>query len=403
MQLGLAGVLVWPGAAQERLVEQYLESGRLAEGRAAVESALQKEPASDSLRFQLGLVQFFGAVERFSQGMYRYGLHESIFHRSLPFLRFPVEINLRPEQATNAAVRQVLQRFLTDLAEASKTLALIPDGSPVHYPLRFGRVRLDLNGDGKIGPKEELWRVMAELTAASTVDEKNAARFGVHLDAADARWLEGYCHLIQALGEVVLAYDTSEVFARCGHLFFSHTDSPYGFLLEQTQDSSEWGEIFDAIAFVHLLNFPLLEGPRLEVARQHLLTVIALSRRSWDCILAESDDRYEWIPGPRQRGVVPGARITPEMIASWRSFLDESEALLEGKKLLPFWRGQEPNRGVNLRKVLTQPRPLDAVLWLQGTAAAPYLEEGPVSPTEFWRQLNRAFRGNFLGFAIWFN
>lgn len=131
--------------------------------------------------------------------------------------------------------------------------------------------------------------------------------------------------------------------------------------------------------------------------------MISLSRRSWNCISAETDDRFEWIPNPRQRGVVPGVRITPEMIASWRSFLDESEALLEGKQLLPFWREDPNRRGVNLRKALSEPRPFDAVLWLQGTGAAPYLQEGPITSTDFWKRLDQAFRGNFLGFALWFN
>ena len=396
MILATLVLLQLPAKAQERLLEPYLENGRLAEGRQVVEQALQAQ-ASDELRFQLALAQFFSCVEKFSQGMYRYGLHESIFHRTIPFLRFPVEPNPNSRVASNGAIREILQEFLRGLAETSKTLALIPDSSAVHVPLKFGRVRLDLNGDGKVTAKEELWRVMNELTN-SPINEKNAARFGVHLDVADARWLEGYCHLLSALGEWVLAYDTREIFAHCGHLFFNKTDTPYPFLQDKAKD---WGEILDAVTFVHLLNFPLLDGPRLETARQHLLTVIALSRRNWDCILAETDDRYEWIPSPKQRGVAPDARITMEMVTSWRAFLSEAEAILEGKILLPFWR--EDPRGVNLGKVFSQPRDFDAILWLQGSAAAPYLEQGKITSGNFWTRLNRAFRGNFLGFALWFN
>jgi hypothetical protein len=399
MILASSSLLTLPAAAQERLLEKYLENGKLAEGRRIVEQALQAQPSNDELRFQLALAQFFGCIERFSQGMYRYGLHESIFHRTIPFLRFPVELNPNPEVASNGAIREVLQEFLRGLKETSKTLALIPDQSTVNVPLKFGRVRLDLNGDSKVTAQEELWRVMNELTN-SPISEKNAARFGVHLDVADVRWLEGYCHLLSGLGEWVLAYETKELFAHCGHLFFGKTDTPYAFM--QTK-SGEWGEILDAVAFIHLLNFPLLDGPRLETARQHLLTVISLSRRNWDCILAESDDRFEWIPSPRQRGVVPDGRVTMEMVTSWRAFLNEAEAILEGRILLPFWREDPQRRGLNLGKVFSQPRNFDAVLWLQGSAAIPYLEEGKITSEEFWTRLNRAFRGNFLGFALWFN
>jgi len=399
MVLATLGLLL-PAAAQERFLEKYLETGQLAAGRVAVEQALQQQPSSDELRFQLALVQFFGAVEKFSQGLYRYGLHESLFHRMIPFLRFPVQLNPRPEVASNRAIRELLKQFLLGLGETSQTLALISDDSALHVPLRFGRVRLDLNGDGTATRGEEIWRVMAKLNPGNSWNEKTAARFGVHLDVADARWLEGYCHLLSALGESALAYDTSKLFAHCGQLFFSRTDTAYAFLQSKP---SEMGEVMDAVTFLHLLNFPLLDGPRLESARQHLLSVIALSRRSWACILAETDDRYEWIPGPKQRGVLPDGQVTMEMVTAWLAFLAEAEAIVQGKVLLPFWRQDEKQRGVNLRKVLSEPRDFDAILWLQGTAALPYLEEGKVTSEDFWMRLNAAFRGNFLGFALWFN
>ncbi|MHB2020064.1 MAG: hypothetical protein ACYCW6_24265 [Candidatus Xenobia bacterium] len=69
---------------------------------------------------------------------------------------------------------------------------------------------------------------------------------------------------------------------------------------------------------------------------------------------------------------------------------------------LAFWRDGE-TRGVNLRRVFTEPTTLDAVLWLQGTAATPYLENGPMTRPEVWQRLVRVFQGNFPGFAIWFN
>ncbi len=38
-----------------------------------------------------------------------------------------------------------------------------------------------------------------------------------------------------------------------------------------------------------------------------------------------------------------------------------------------------------------------------GVDAIPFLETGPVSTSADWEDLSRAFRGNFLGYAIWFN
>ncbi len=119
-------------------------------------------------------------------------------------------------------------------------------------------------------------------------------------------------------------------------------------------------------------------------------------------ITAETDDDHEWIPNPRQTGVVPGVKVTDEMVKGWTTFLDEADDLLEGRKLVPFWR-EAGGRGVNLKRIFTEPMEFDLVLWVQGTAAFPYLEEGNVTKPEIWQRLQRIFQGEFIGFAIWFN
>ena len=111
----------------------------------------------------------------------------------------------------------------------------------------------------------------------------------------------------------------------------------------------------------------------------------------------------EWIPNPRQTTVVPEGTVTEEMVQGWTDFLDEFDAILDGKKLAPFWRGDNPKLGLNVRRLMTDPRPFDLVLWVQGTALVPYLEEGEVTTPETWSRFNRIFRGEFIGFAIWFN
>jgi hypothetical protein len=137
-------------------------------------------------------------------------------------------------------------------------------------------------------------------------------------------------------------------------------------------------------------------------ARLQLLQVISLSRRSWQDIVAETDNDHEWIPNPNQNGTLSQIKITPEMLLTWAKFLDESEAMLQGQKLAPFWR-DAGGRGVNLEKVFTQPTDFDLILWAQGSAAAPYLEYGTMTDKQFWGTLNQVFRGQFLFYAIWTN
>jgi hypothetical protein len=82
--------------------------------------------------------------------------------------------------------------------------------------------------------------------------------------------------------------------------------------------------------------------------------------------------------------------------------MDESEKLLKGELLIPYWRGDQA-QGINLRKVFLEPRTFDLVLWVQGTAGAPYLQKGELTKGDTWRRLRGEFGPQFPGFALWFN
>ena len=114
---------------------------------------------------------------------------------------------------------------------------------------------------------------------------------------------------------------------------------------------------------------------------------------------AETDDDNEWLPGPHQKGAL-GWPVSEEMIASWLGALDELEAVLDGRKLVPHPRFV---RGINVKRVLTEPRQFDLVLWITGHGVLPYLEDGPVADGRAWAQASQVFRGQFLAYAFWFN
>jgi hypothetical protein len=183
---------------------------------------------------------------------------------------------------------------------------------------------------------------------------------------------------------------------------------PRGQALPAGMFSPEAGRWFSAAQLADLYVFmlktpwPVIDRERMPAALAHLEEVVRLSRDSWQAIEAETDDADEWIPNANQACVIPGVRVSPEMIAGWREFLDQAEAILAGRRLVPHWR-LAPGHGINLRRVFLEPRPLDVVGWAQGAAAVPYVEKGECSSSETWRQLQRVFRGNFIGFAIWFN
>jgi hypothetical protein len=296
--------------------------------------------------------------------------------------------------------------FVERLGQAEATLAPIKDNALV-WKLDLAAVRLDLNGDGEAAPEETLWGVFQQF-ALTRPQQRVPESFAIGLDSADVHWLRGYCHLLSALGEMILAYDHERQFNHTAQLFFANPQTPYEAVLKRPADDGERrgvfddGRLFDAIAFIHLANFPLHEPARLAKAREHLLAMVDTSRKSWDLIERETDNDREWIPGPNQTSVVEGVAMNKERLAAWRRFLDEAEAVLNGKKLIPFWRGNTA-RGINLMKAFTEPKDFDLVLWVQGTAALSYLEDGEVTSPETWQEFQRAFSGRFVGFAIWIN
>ncbi len=394
------------GALANPLVEQYLLNGKLAAGESALTKRLQNHPRDDQARFGLGLLQFLTTAETVSQSLYRHGLRTySDTGFVLPFLSLPVVTNLESEKISYLQLRQIIEQLHKNLLRSEATLASITD-EDVRLPLHFGMIQLDLSGDQKAGSEKSLWKVYAKLTRQTDIPLEKAQKFYIKFDRGDVHWLRGYCHLLASVCCIYLAYDSKEIFERTGHMFFTKVESPYDFL-KNGKHLRLFGsgdvEIFDLIAFVHLVNCEVVDSQKMNEALTHLQAVVDESRESWKRIMAETDDDHEWLPNPKQTGVMANAKVTEAMVASWSEIMNESEKILKGELLIPFWRGAQTSRGINLRKLFLQPRKFDLVLWIQGTDAAPYLETGTVTKDARWTALRREFGGHFPGFALWFN
>jgi len=390
---------------KQPLAEPYLISGELEEGEKVLLEHLKKQPNDDEARFGLGVLQFMQGVENLMQSLHRYGLFHKSNFLGTPFLRLPTPKNPNPESITYDKLRKIYETLLNDLTRAEATLAKVKSRD-VKLPLHLGLMRLDFDGDGIADEEEEaFWKIFARVTRNRRITPLAVEQFAITFDKADVHWLRGYCHLLSSLNEFILAHDWKESFDRTGHLFFAKVDSAFQFLNKKPQkrfwfDSET--EIVDFIALIHLINYPVKEPQRMKSALAHLESMIEQSRESWKEIEAETDDDHEWIPSPKQKGVVPGVRITPQLISGWKEFLDEAEQILQGKKLVPHWRVVD-GRGINLRRVFTEPKRFDLILWIQGSAVEPYLEQGTLTEKRFWIRLQQTFNGRFFGFAAWFN
>jgi hypothetical protein len=402
-------LILFPPAAAARQggeVEpaDLLTRGTMSQAVADLNQRLEQHPRDDNARFALAIAQTLRAVESLAGSLHRYGLRTDTWAREMPFFRLPVPDNPNPEPIGYEQSRQIVQAWLDDMQAVRSTLSEIHDPASVKLRLPVGMMHLDLDGDGRATEGEALWQLFAAVNPGGNVSAMQAREFIVGLDGGDVHWLHGYCHLLSALPEMVLAYDHADLFNATAHLFYREVTTPHAFLNEgiKVADFGMGVDVVDAIAFVHLLNLPLREPERMKVALEHLQSMIDHSRRSWALIMMETDDDNEWIPNAKQTTVLPNMGVTGEMISGWHAFLDEGEAVLAGRKLIPFWRSED-GRGVNLQRVFTEPTRFDLVLWIQGTAATPYLERGQLTDPQTWVRFQRIFMGQFFTFAIWFN
>jgi hypothetical protein len=375
-----------------------------AKAAASLKERAETREAKSDVQVAFAVARLLSAVERFGQSLHEYGFEPT---RDLDYLvlvgfpspRIPLPPNDNPREIVYEDLRRLIQRLIDDLAEVDEALARIRD-SDFTLALPIGLVRLDFNADGKLDDDERLWKLLARLINARTMSTEQAAAFVLHLDRADVEWLRGYTRLLRGLFECVLAYDFQDLFERTGHLLFMKVKSPYPFLARRSRKGDHEG-FLDLIATIHLLNFKLREPLRLRDARTHLLKMIHHSREMWNHVLAETDNNGEWIPSPRQTGLIPGFGFTQAQVEGWKHLLTEMDELLNGRKLVPFWRNDP--RGVNLSKVFLEPRDIDLVMWMQGTDAAPFLEDGPKTSPETWRQFEQLFQGRLFAYAAWVN
>ncbi|HJQ80666.1 MAG TPA: hypothetical protein VJ828_11955 [Lacipirellulaceae bacterium] len=389
-------------AAERPDIGPQLSAGKLAEAQQALEEHVAAQD-DDLARFQLGTIQVVRAIERLSQDGARYGaLNRTMM---VPFVRVGgfAETGRRAEPVTYDNVRQMIDRFQKAILKAERTLVRIDD-QQLAWNLNLDDVRLDMNGDGQFGERETLGTLF-RMAANRGRSERTAQDLTVGFDSADVYWLRGYCHLLAALADMILAYDHKQLFEVTAHAFFARPQTEFAARHDRPQDHAShefWDDLPDLIAAIHLMNFKRSEPERLAAAQEHLLQMVEMSRKSWELIGTETDNNREWIPGANQQSVISNFAMNQQRIDTWHKFLDEAEEVLRGQKLIPFWR-RGFDEGVNLHKVFREPRDFDVVLWVQGSAALPYLEHGEKTSPETWSEFQRVFRGEFIGFAAWIN
>jgi hypothetical protein len=393
----------------QALIEEHLYGGKLEAGEKALRELVASAPSDAEAQFALGGVLLVRAVERFGQSMYRHGL-QAPRDPTLgpPLFNLPLALNPSPEPLGYEALRAILARLVQDLDAAEAELARVGD-RPVQLTVDIARIRLDLDANGVADEREKLSAMVASLAWAArrrASTPPGAESFPVGFDLGDVYWLRGYANLMAISAEFLLAHDFRTTFDSTFHLLFPRAGLPFSRLLREPQPVRpgqmprfDMDPIFDFVAFIHLLHWDVVEPQRMASIHGRLKSVVALNRKTWAAVRAETDNDNEWLPGPGQKGVLD-LPVTEDMITSWLAAIDELEAVLDGRLLAPHPRF---GRGVNVKRVFTEPRQFDLVLWITGHGVLPYLEDGPLLDGRAWNDAQRVFRGQLFFYAFWFN
>lgn len=388
---------VTPGGPPATSLDGFLQSGQISEGLEHY-----SDPTDNADLFSLAVLQVADGLQQFSSGMNQLGFRSDLDQgfEGLPFFRTvpPSPGGVSHPSVTPEDIASLFIDFREALKRANETVSGV-DEEAFKVEVNLGNIRLDLTGDGV--PGEPLMDVL-ELTMGLFLDDDE--ELIVRFDNGDAAWLRGYTHVLTGMLEVLLAYDWQPVWDQAAHMIFENPD-PLPVVATFGQGPAEFGmdmgSIADIIAAIHAINLKVRDPDGLTRARDSFLGMVNSSRLSWERILAETDDDHEWIPSPTQTGPL-GVQITQLEIDGWMEVLDELEAVLTGEKLMPHWR-LPPGKGINVNKLVADPPRLDLIMWIQGSALAPYIESGDVSDADTWEALTGPFGGNFATFAVWVN
>ena len=381
--------LVWSSEVKELGIYRRAEKAMWDEGLAKSEHVLRlgllDDPSDDRARFQMGIVQFFRAVENLGQGLYQYGLDSQ--QSNAVFMRLPVPKNRNPSEIDHPSFLRLIDSFSGDLMKAERTLAAVEDDR-VKAPLHLGKVKFQFSGRENISTS--LMEVIKLLPGRGMEVAENNPEFLVHFDRGDVAWLRSYCHVFAGLVDVYHSFDSTAWFDRLSPQVFPRVKT----LKEPSDDS--------------LNELRLLDAVRLHQFRLHMLAVTDLNAETWRHIRSETDNDHEWLPNANQTDQL-GVPLSDQQIDAWLSMMSHMHGIFTGERLVPsgllqfIYPGSERGMGFNVANFLDDAPPnLDYQRILADGINEKYLEpeEGRevVDVMVLWR-VGSLFSGQFGVFS----
>ena len=352
-------------------------------------------------QFALGALHFLRGVEKTLQTRWQYNATMDDF--DFPVLRLPVPANPEAKPFKPDLITGIFTDLLDDMDASRTALASIPEGTDVALEINLADLWFDINMNNVRDIGEGVIEVGAFAISGSPDlgDAEGLPPLDVRFDTSDVAWLNAYTHMLSAAGELVVAFDPTEVITKVMTAVQKMDElrgKPYtrsGFI---GTNETRWIDQF-AMAYGALNQQP--DPVHTRAAHAHLLEMIAQNKIFWAAVDAETDNVKEWIPNARQTSAI-GIELPPETGAAWQEILSDVEAMLKGELLIPYWRLGAAG-GVNVQKLFMDPPVFDIVTWVQGYGLLPYLERGPHISPESFNRFEDLSGGNLLPLSFLFN
>lgn len=208
-------------------------------------------------------------------------------------------------------VRVQLEDVIAQMAQTRRVLESIHLKNARSVRIRPSEWALDLDGDGEIAPWEEKFFALPARHAQTGVSNPfdtsretylvNTSDAVIQVDQADVLWMLAYHNFIEGALELLLSYEIK--FER-------------GFVVELTDTRRPAAKAV----------------PRIEAG-------LRASRASMQAALAESHDREEWLPNPRQRNTTFPLAMDAAAFGTWQQVVDSMVPLMQSKTLLAVPEG----------------------------------------------------------------
>ncbi len=364
-------------------------------GLAAARTAIEAEAASPDRDMALAAVTFLGGIESAYQHRWTVGLTE--IPVAFPVIGTPLNPNPSPDPLT----ADYLNRIASDLGTAMQaTRSVLPeDGGDGAIVLNLSDIWFDVDMNGVRDGSEGLLTLAGFPQNGGEGAPSDAVRF----DTADLHWLRAYTHLIEGSMTLIRAFDPEPEIARALSLReairsqFAGSGAPEG----EMPGYFDWEMAADAASVVINTLRQQPDPTLVAEAEEHLRAMIAANSDFWAAVATETDNDREWIPNDAQQQAL-GLEVPQGAGAAWIEVLADAEQVLDGELLIPYWRFA-PGHGINLRKWLDAPAPIDLIDWIQGTAALDYADEGALIEGDAWSQFVSITGGNAGLYMVLFN